>query len=160
MPDDLSNLFQSEFSIVKDCQLIGRAARLGWDISTERRALLLDRLFGIVESDEDTRNAVAAAKAILAADTINQRREAARQAMKIAKMNGKNQQAGTVVNVNTAVQVNGYVEPTTNAERIREALALLDAARARTLQLPDGAANDPVHGGAEADAAPKGFPLA
>ncbi len=154
--DDTGNLFTNPLKVIEDCKLIARAARNGWPIPTERRIALMDKLFGIIDKSHEAHEVIQAAKAILTADTINQRREAARKAAKIAK----NQQAGTVVNVNTAVQVNGYVEPTTNAERIREALALLDAARARSLQLPDGTANDPVHGGAEVDATPKGFPLA
>ena len=148
MPDPFASLFQSEFAVVKDCAMIGKAARLGWDISPERRRVLLDRLFGIVEKDEDTRNAVAAAKAILAADTINQRREAARDARRAAK-NAK----PMTVNVNTAVQINN-AEPTSNAQRISDALAILDAARARAIPVADSASPNEVHGIADADAAP------
>ena len=95
------NLFKSEFAVMEDCKLISRAARLGWPISPEKRAELIERLFAIMVS-EDARDAVSAAKAILMADTINQRREAARDARRAAKSKAPT----TVVNVNTAVQVN------------------------------------------------------
>lgn len=82
-------LFTSDHAVLEDCKLVSRAARLGWDISPERRKLLLDRMFRIVETSEYEREAVAAAKAILMADTINQRREAAKAVAKaMRKANG------------------------------------------------------------------------
>jgi hypothetical protein len=61
------------------------------------------------------------------------------------------------VTSNNSVQVN--VEPTTNSRRVEEALALLDAARARALASPDVAPDVlAIHKQPESDGEAKGVP--
>ena len=51
--------------------LLRRAVRERWPMTDERRAMLLDQMFGIVERSPDPRNKIAAAKVIVTADSIN-----------------------------------------------------------------------------------------
>jgi hypothetical protein len=51
--------------------LLRRAYRERWPMTDERRAMLLDQMFGIVEKSPDPRNKIAAAKVIVTADSIN-----------------------------------------------------------------------------------------
>lgn len=97
--NDTGELFTNPLKVREDCKLVARTARNGWPISPERRAALMERLFGIIDCDEDTKAVIQAAKAVLAADGINQRREAGRQALKIAKL-------AKPMQVNVGVQVN------------------------------------------------------
>jgi len=51
--------------------LARRAFRERWPMTDERRAMLLDQMFRIVEGGPDPRNRIAAAKVIVQADAIN-----------------------------------------------------------------------------------------
>lgn len=51
--------------------LLRRAYRERWPMTDERRAMLLDQMFGIVEKSPKDRDKIAAAKVIVTADAIN-----------------------------------------------------------------------------------------
>lgn len=54
-----------------DMALLRRANRERWPMTEQRRAMLLDQMFSIVEQSPDARHRIAAAKVIVAADAIN-----------------------------------------------------------------------------------------
>jgi hypothetical protein len=131
-------------------RLIRRAIKNGWNVPEEYKAAVVEQMAKVATESDDERNRIAASKVLVAADSVDARFQQA---------SDKPDHPSTVVNVTTAVQVANYVEPTSNARRIEEALALLDSARARALAEPDGAKNDEVHGDSAADVPPETIPI-
>jgi hypothetical protein len=60
--------------------LARRAIREDWPIPSDLRAMLIRQMGRIVKGNPDARNKIAAAKVLVAADAVNQRREAMDQA--------------------------------------------------------------------------------
>lgn len=78
--------------------LVRRALREDWPISPELRRKLVDQMGMIVESPESPRDCIAAAKVLVAADSLNAKREATDLAAE------KGSEPQTVVNVGVSVQ--------------------------------------------------------
>lgn len=116
-----------------DMALIRRAIKGGWNIPEETKRKVIEQLSVIVEFSADERYTIAAAKVLVAADAVDLKTEQGKQ----------EQTAATTVNV----QVNNVSVPIPIAEpkRVEEALAILDAARARAVPVPDPAEADILH---------------
>lgn len=74
------NCFIDQRTGGRDLQLVRRAIREDWPIPAGVRKLLVEELGGVLKDGEDERNKISAAKALIAADAVNARREAMDQA--------------------------------------------------------------------------------
>jgi len=70
----------------QDLRLIRRAVRNDWPISAELRARVMGAMDGIIADCPDPRSQVAAARVLIAADSINAKREQMDQAEELKKL--------------------------------------------------------------------------
>lgn len=70
------NLFSNPKHTQTDLKMIERAIRNRWPISDELKAMIADRVTGIVETSESTRDVINAARVAIQADALNAKREA------------------------------------------------------------------------------------
>jgi len=87
----------------KDMRLLRRAIREDWPITPEIRRLIVNQMALTAGRSEDERNRIAAAKVLVAADSINARREA-------TDMQAEKQPASPAVNVGVHVNIGEIVK--------------------------------------------------
>lgn len=117
-------ILQDPHRVYEDTRIASKAVRGRWDIPSEKRVVLVDRLFGIVEkksnvvltksglfnseSDADS-NAIAASKVLVA--MVGQDQADDHLEVKVSQP-----KVGTQVNVNVGVQVNQAVQTAVGTE--------------------------------------------
>ena len=69
-------LFSNPKHLQTDLKMIERAVKNRWPISDELKALIAERVTGIVETSESTRDVINAARVAIQADGLNAKREA------------------------------------------------------------------------------------